>query len=180
MKKSSNISKYVIDWQVIRTKARKIKELKSKLSFVLSFYHKNNTYDYWERVYNWAEGLLRGYKACKSIPSISEVNYFLIELSKDKPVKSVLSTHLMVSEPNDMKEYDEQDLKEVFFDLYNRNKKCLKGYYHEKELNIFLDNLYETLGLKKNINLKVEQAYRDMLLLRINSVGKKSIYKFVY
>lgn len=45
MKKTKDITKYNIHWQIVRTKAKKIKDLVEKIKSVQLFYDKNKNQD---------------------------------------------------------------------------------------------------------------------------------------
>jgi hypothetical protein len=43
--KSKDITKYNIDWQIVRVQAKKYKDIAAKINYVLKFYEKHKTID---------------------------------------------------------------------------------------------------------------------------------------
>lgn len=164
MKKSENITKYDLNWQLLRVgvKGKHNDNLQKKFEltneYLSEFY-----YDRWERVYNWAEGLLRGFKASFDFEKQIEVASYLDNLSqikykyiKQEPVYSY-----------DLQKYSLSELIYLWKDLFKTNKNWLvKGYFH-KECNAFMDFLFSgfvnvDLGIysKKNLDqLRVESSF---------------------
>ena len=56
------INKFNISWQLVRVKARKIKDVESKIEFVLNFLKKNNSKENFSRIVNWLKMTRLGYK----------------------------------------------------------------------------------------------------------------------
>ena len=56
------INKFNISWQLVRVKARKIKDVENKIDFVLDFLKKNNSKENFGRIVNWLKMARLGYK----------------------------------------------------------------------------------------------------------------------
>ena len=56
------VNKFNIDWQIARTKARKIKDVDQKIKFVISFLDNNKCIQNHHRVMNWLEMTSLAYK----------------------------------------------------------------------------------------------------------------------
>lgn len=158
MYKTKEITKYNLNWQILRIKNKRIKDLDSKLNNIVNFYNNNKNYPTWERLYNYLEGLYLGYKDLYSKVKIKDCMKYL-ELNK---------VTVMVDFDVLPENVDIRDLKFLYLDLYKRNEKWLKENYRNKELNDFLIFLYNVIDddlLPKNFNVYP---------------NKKSTYKFLY
>ena len=56
------INKFNISWQLVRVKARKIKDVENKIEFVLNFLKKNNSKENFSRIVNWLKMARLGYR----------------------------------------------------------------------------------------------------------------------
>ena len=56
------INKFNISWQLVRVKARKVKNVENKIEFVLNFLKKNNSKENFGRIINWLKMARLGYK----------------------------------------------------------------------------------------------------------------------
>lgn len=56
------VNKYAIDWQVIRVKARSIKNVSEKVRYVMDWFEKNQSWQNYERVLNWLKMTKVSYK----------------------------------------------------------------------------------------------------------------------
>ena len=56
------INKFNISWQLVRVKARKVKNVENKIEFVLNFLKKNNSKENFGRIVNWLKMARLGYK----------------------------------------------------------------------------------------------------------------------
>ena len=70
-------SKFDMSWQLIRTQARQIKDVQSKINFVLEFLEKNPNIHNYLRVKNWVKMTKLGYKDEQSIIEFEDAEYFL-------------------------------------------------------------------------------------------------------
>jgi hypothetical protein len=89
MRKTFGITKYESRWQLLRAsiKGKYNDDLSYKFSLVLSYFKEDLSYNRWERVFNWTEGLLRGLKdEDKRIHTAT----FLDELNQLKPCVNVI------------------------------------------------------------------------------------------
>lgn len=139
MKKSNDITKYEVNWQIIRFMVKKEKNIEIKLSMIRNFYINNFTIDNKERCLNWLEGLALGYKS-SNLNAIyliqNEVEYF----DNTFPInKEIIAFN---EEINKLNQYDFKIKFGLLKDLYKRNEKWLiNGYFH-KEQNTFLDIIF--------------------------------------
>jgi hypothetical protein len=167
MKKTADVTKYQLDWQIVRVKAKKIKEPLKKVDFVLDYYNKNKNYDNWERCVNWMEGLAMGYK----IPAVRQ----MIEDRIEDFVK--VNNREQYSEPN-YKKYSNEDLYECLRDNWNRYSLwSSKGYIH-RELETFIDNLIRYLN-GTSLNIKVN-GLKQKFMESQAKIPKKNNYKFIF
>lgn len=159
MKKTKNITKYSIDWQVIRVKNHRL-PANQQINNVIKFYLKNRSYNNWERIYNYLQGLYLGYKNENNKLIVAEgMRWF----ENNKTLK--ISAELL-----DFECFKIEDLILVYKDLYKRNEKWLNSGYKNKELNIFLKKLWSFLN-NKDLNLK--KNYDKIVI-------NKNTYKFIY
>tara|TARA_R110000824_G_scaffold62061_5_gene164569 strand:- start:4833 stop:5240 length:408 start_codon:yes stop_codon:yes gene_type:complete len=56
------VNKFNIRWQLVRVKAKKIKDVENKIEFVLNFLKKNNSKENFGRIINWLKMARLGYK----------------------------------------------------------------------------------------------------------------------
>ena len=62
-KLNENVNKFDINWQIVRTKARAIKDVDHKIKYVLAFLEDNPTKDNYGRIHNWLRMTKLGYKS---------------------------------------------------------------------------------------------------------------------
>lgn len=176
MRKTFGITKYESRWQLLRAriKGKHNDDLSYKFSLVLSYFKEDPSYNRWERVFNWAEGLLRGLKdEDKRIHTAA----FLDELNQLKPQPSIIDD---ISENyNVLFNADIRDITLLWKDLFKMNKDwLLKGYFH-KECNAFLDTLSNVLSARGVDNIK---GYSNESLhnLRLGSKNIKNVHNFFF
>tara|TARA_R100000008_G_C3524481_1_gene135811 strand:+ start:240 stop:644 length:405 start_codon:yes stop_codon:yes gene_type:complete len=105
------VNKFNIDWQIVRTDARAVKDVDKKIAFVLKFLNKErNVYNYW-RVHNWLKMTGVAYKGDnrdKFANAVAE-----IENNKNK-YSSTKDT------AGDLSKISTSDLQKVYKDLSKR------------------------------------------------------------
>lgn len=145
MKKTDGITKYEMQWQLIRSSIKGSKtDLESKLEEAQAYFLEKRTYDRWERVYNWLEGLERGYVGKDRDGNINRI---VAERSWYNALKEkcVIQDSYELDQERESQTLVNASLKAVtclWKDLFSTNKKWLeKGYYH-KECNDFMDKLW--------------------------------------
>ena len=169
MKKTKDITKYSVKWQLLRSSIKGPKtSCVEKISKVLCYLSEEETVDSWERVYNFLEGLQRGYIGSGDLDKIDLINKELIIL---KEIKSSF-----------VKKEDFDGLKEMAFlkktafveryhlykDLFGRSRSWLmKGYFHQEQesfidilMNVFIHNDEESL-IKDNFSYKKLKNLRE-------------------
>jgi len=172
MKKSKEVTKYEPQWQVIRSivKGSFNNDLEYKFSLVYDYFKETNSYDRWERVYNWTEGLLRGFKDDFNRMFLAEKLDFLNEL---KPDKNYIITEVNYDILNN---YSDEVKIKLYKDLVKRSSDWLKEGYANKELNDFINILLLYIKdqdkIIKDIN-KIEKFREEAKLI-------KNTYKFIY
>lgn len=146
MRKTTGVTKYEVEWQVLRVSLKgslnnSEEELLFKISRAFDYFEKNKIYERWERVFNWLEGLSRGFHA-KETSLIEVIQGKLNEFKNYKP-DLVFSEVLYNSEK--ILKCDKDLLRLLWVDLFRMNKKwLLRGYFH-KECNDFMDLIYNHL-----------------------------------
>lgn len=174
MKKSKNISKYEVNWQIVRYLVKKEKTIESKLSIVRNFYLNNFTIDNKERCLNWLEGLALGYKKTNS-NAIYEIQKEVMYFADTYPTKEE-NTIIIENELIKLNQYDVKTKIGLLKDLYQRNEKWLKNGYFHQEQNNFLDILY--------LDLKEEElgkySYKQIKQLRDAALFVKCSHKFLF
>ena len=160
MRKSKNITKYNLDWQIIRIKNKKQTVIEQVVN-IRTFYNNNKNAQNWERCYNYLEGLYYGYR--------NDEYRQLVEIAKDWMLQN--KTELFTIEVNDnFNNYSSDDLITLYKDLYKRNSKWQSCNYKNSELNVFLRKLHSYL---KSVNINLEQNY-DV------KITQKSTHKFFF
>ena len=174
MKKSADVTKYEPQWQIIRSivKGKYNNNLDEKFSLVENYFKQTYSYDRWERVYNWSEGLQRGFrnKNEKKVGYIQEKLDYLMSL---KPDESNICHNLNYEILNN---YSNDVLINLFKDLLKRNITWLQGGYLNKELNEFIDIVLYYIKDKN----KIEKQIISLNEFREYSKTVKCTYKFVF
>ena len=146
MRKTEGITKYEVQWQLIRSSIKGAKtELEDKLEEAQAYFMETRTYDRWERVYNWLEGLQRGYKASKNLVAIARIK---VEMGFYETVKSTYvvlkDDYSLNAEEQEARLQNASDkaVKTLWEDLFRTNEKWLKKGYFHSECNAFMDWMY--------------------------------------
>ena len=175
MKKSKDITKYNIDWQIIRVQAKQEKNIINKLNLVYNWFLNNQSIDNRERIINQIEGLSKAYKDFQRLIIIEEIDkYFgLNKLPKENNY---------ISSVEEIKKYSDKDLFILYKDLFGRNKKWLKNNYIEEEINEFMENIAFVLFESLEYTKRLESYYSELNNLKTNIIlrGLKSTHKFLY
>lgn len=150
MKKTKEITKFDLDWQVFRVSLKKYKTYIEKCEQAKSYLIANANIADQERVLNYLEGLSMAYK-CEQREYILSIKESLHKLDVTNENKFSF----------DLSKYTEKELKSTANDNFARCKKfLLKGYRHN-ELIEFLNKIYSYLDLKekqKELDLLVEES----------------------
>lgn len=177
MKKTKNITKYDLQWQLLRVSVKGSKvSIEEKLSRTRAYFVENHSYCRWERVYNWLEGLERGYKN-----KGDQKTLFLIkeEFSFYKDQKQ--NTREVQDRGWSIENVDSKDLVLLCKDLFKTNEKWLSnGYFHE-ECNSFLDSLFNEIK-KRGVEFLLGEKYQFYLLeeSRLVNSSKVNKHKFFF
>jgi hypothetical protein len=147
------IDKYQIDWQIVRARAKKLKDYAEKISLVKDFILSNTTIENIERASNWANMSVLGYKS-KNIQAAAAFTNFVCYLDENFE-----DAENEVFE-NDFTKYKFEDLEMLLKDLksrkfdfqYNGVPKAQEMFVEELE-NYILDN-------KPTQQLNPSQYYR--------------------
>lgn len=140
MKKSKDITKYDIDWQVKRVSFKKLKTYQEKCEAAKAFLlEKDNAADR-ERVLNYLEGLSMAYRGHDR----EYILNFMNDLSKVKVSDD--NRHSM-----DLSKYTDKELKATAKDNLQRCIKYLKNGYRHQGLIEFLKKIYEHLDDKESL-----------------------------
>lgn len=110
---TENVNKFDINWQIVRTDARDIKEVPAKISFVLDFLNSNPTKENYGRVHNWLRMTKLGYKSEPEKAQKFEDALDRIENNKEKYSSSQ-------SPDEDLSSISNDKLKKVYKDLKKR------------------------------------------------------------
>ena len=153
MKKSKDISKYDINWQVKRVSLKKLKTYQYKCTTVAHYLAEHSNIADKERVLNYLEGLSMAYKG-------DDRAYILA-------VKDELSL-MVVSDANECSAeysaYTSREIKAVVQDLMVRNTKWLKSGYRNAELLGFLTSLINHLDDAKLLAKLMSQIEASFLV----------------
>ena len=178
MKKSKDITKYNLKWQMIRASIKgSDTTLEEKLSKVNSYFNEEKTIDAYERVLNYLEGLQMGYKG----KDPDAVNIIQNEIDQYRSI----NTAELTKEQNgfitfeDATKYSFKDRYNLWRDLFIRNKKWLEKGYIQKEINDFMDILYH-LFKQNNEELDRAYSYEKLQQLRKEAGTKENTHKFFF
>lgn len=162
MKKTKDVTKYNLKWQIVRILNKKEKNIDVKISNVMNFYCSNKNYNNWERIYNYLEGLYKGYKQNYQYECL-KINECLEWMKKNK-------TNDMNDSDVNFSDIEDNLLIELYKDLYKRNQKWLSKNYRNSELNLYLEKIYNYLKNKMIILDKNFDIYPN----------SKSTHKFFF
>jgi hypothetical protein len=139
--KSKDISKYDIDWQILRVQLKQIKDPKEKLAHAFRFYQENPTSDTWERIVNWIDGLALGYKIK------NRKIYTFIQTEKERFLRECPRPLVREKKTKlSFEQYPKSLLNQVYKDLFKRAKTWAENGYFNTELVEFLQRLENVLG----------------------------------
>lgn len=143
MKKSKDISKFDLDWQVFRVGLKKFDSAREKVNAVLLYFQSHKTLATQERCANYLEGLSMAYKR--------KIRAFILA-HKDliNEVVPSLDTSVVT---NNYSDYSESQLKALASDLLIRAKKWLSKGYRNAELLSFLKGLLEYLKDERRLEV---------------------------
>lgn len=110
---SNKVNKFDINWQIVRTKARSIKDVGEKLEYVLSFLRKSPTFNNYGRVLNWVKMTGVAY------PKGSEQRQSFVDAQNDLEENREIYSD-MTDDGNDFSNIELSDLKLVLNDLKKR------------------------------------------------------------
>jgi len=129
------VNKYNIHWQVVRFRAKDIRNVKQKLEYVMDWLRHNNSVENFERVKKWMQMSPYGFK-----------EHAVKELYKDALLEIRTWTYNKKDKPNDYSLYDDFVLKMVYDDVSKR-KYNFQYKQTPKDHDIFVLSLGTYLGL---------------------------------
>jgi len=107
-------NKFNISWQIVRVNARKIKDVKEKIYYVLNFLKENPNKHNYDRVHNWLSMTKLGYKSNSEAMEVFDSVIDNIEHHKNDRFSSEEDS------PNDLETISTDDLEKVYKDLKQR------------------------------------------------------------
>lgn len=132
MKKSQGITKYSLEWQLVRMKSKKLSTVEAKINNVLVYLSKHRNKHAYERVANYLEGLQMGYRG-KSDAAVELLDDTLKSLTKyDAPVDTDHQDWHLVADV---------ELVAMYKDLTTRSGRWLSKGYSHKEQAAFEDKI---------------------------------------
>lgn len=175
MKKTKGVTKYESEWQLCRVSIKGSNfKIDEKISKCFNYFKDKPCYNRWERVYNWAEGLLLGLK--KNEDKIKVLD-FLEKLEGLKPGQIIFDD--TITNKNILINTNVSHILLLWNDLLKTNDKWLsKGYFH-KECNYFIDLLYEII-LERGFENKVFLQREILLKNRTGSMLVKNEHVFFF
>lgn len=180
MRKSENISKYNLSWQLCRVSVKGSKfNCEEKILKVFSYFEEKPSLQRWERVYNFLEGLQRGYKAAKKDREIALIQTHLDCFKINRVLK------MEVEAEDNWNCFKEDSMlilgTKLYKDLFKRSEKWLKSGYFHKEQETFIDKLHEAL-INKGWVYSISDRHSMVRLkeLRVNSLLVKNKHSFFF
>lgn len=104
-----HVNKFNIRWQIVRTKARSIKDVNQKVEFVKSFLTQHNSKENYARVKNWMTMTALAYREQDKKDAFIKGKLFIETIDYDKE-----------DEQNDFSKFSFDDLMLVYNDLQKR------------------------------------------------------------
>lgn len=158
MRKSKDITKYDIDWQVLRVSLKSLPDYKAKCQAAMNFLIHNSNRGDQERVRNYLEGLSMAYK--------DKDRAYILDTATSAADHHVANT---VRTSLDFSKFTDKELTVTAKDNMVRAKAYLKKGYRHTELIHFLTELYkylkdtkalETLETLVNDSHKIENTVK--------------------
>lgn len=178
MKKSKDITKYNLKWQMIRSKIKGPSvPLKDKIKTVREYFDSEKTKDAYERVLNYLEGLMLGYKG-KNEDAVAQIAQEIMEYYKIDTNKLLKERDSFITF-EDATKYSFEERYDLWKDLFIRNKKWLEKGYFQKEINDFMDVMYQ-LFKKNNENLDKAYSIERLEHLRKEAEGKENTHRYMF
>ena len=174
MKKTKNVSKYDLDWQIVRASVKGPKTYVSeKLAHVTRFYDNNISKENWERVTNWLEGLVIAYKKnSRERVWVDDVLSRFKRIQFDK-LPSVEST-------NDFTKYTFEQRLILWKDLALRTKVWAeKGYIHIEQTE-FCVELWKSFSLKEQEKISPNYSIENFERIIASAKGKANTHIFLF
>jgi len=133
--KSSDISKFDIDWQVFRVSLKQLPTAIDKSTAAINYLSNHFNRADKERVLNYLQGLAIAYKGQDRLDVEEAIDQLKpLKVSEDNPLSLNFS------------KYDRKTLLNVARDLMVRTKKwLLKGYRHEEQI-AFVEGILDYIG----------------------------------
>jgi len=179
MRKTKNISKYDLDWQIVRASVKGSKmDVYAKLDRVIDFYNTHTSKENWERVVNWLEGLALGYKKQTTLYTLNafhSVNELLkvfkkIDIDKLESIESI----------NDFSKYTFEQRYVLWKDLLIRTKNWAKnGYIHQEQLD-FCNALWNSFTYEEEAKISSYYAKETFDIIISSVKGKANKYRFLF
>lgn len=172
MQKSPDITKYDNEWQLTRMRAKDVSTPQEKIDIVLDYLNKEKTSDAWERVYNWLEGLERGYRN-NNADAVTLINSYLsmLQQAKNNYIKKQDKTIGFTA--------GTPELVKLYKDLFVRNSKWLKKGYINTELNTYMDSIENEIKTRNEI-ASLGDYPNKLKQLRIDAQDKENTHKFLF
>lgn len=181
MRKSKNITKFDVEWQIIRSSIKGQKtSFDEKIEKALDYLERKKSIDAKERVMNWLEGLRMGYKASKSFEKIKVIDDLLGKI-KERKMDLKEDEITSVDWVEELSKFDASSKLKLWKDLYTRNAKWLKNGYLNEELNEF--HMILTDDLEKNhvkAFQKIESKNEMLEELRLKSLYMENSHTFFF
>ena len=108
---STKTNKFNIQWQIVRTHVRSIKDIDRKIKYVLNFLNKNKNIHNYGRVLNWLNMTGVAYKGDAREKFVAAANMLKDNKSKYGSLKDV---------DGDLSKISQTDLEKVYKDLSKR------------------------------------------------------------
>jgi hypothetical protein len=179
MRKTKNVSKYDLDWQIVRVSVKGPKtNVYAKLSKVLDFFDNNKSKENWERVTNWLEGLLLGYKKPQTLHSLNAFNSVNEILKTFKAID--IDTLPSIESINDFSKHSFEERYTLWVDLFKRTKAWgQKGYIHREQLE-FCEQLWKSFSVEEYSVISAlynKEAFDDMIS---RAIVTPNTHKFLF
>lgn len=161
MRKTADISKYDVDWQIFRVSLKKNKDVSEKLKRVVGYFEDHLNRADRERVLNYLEGLSLAYK--------DERREEILQLKEELDSWRVSGENRL---SRDLSSYKKEDIRSLAKDLKRRSKKWLKKGYVHREQTDFLYFLWSHLG--------EENELRELREAETESSRKENTHSFFF
>jgi hypothetical protein len=184
MRKTKNITKYEIDWQILRASIKGNKDieiLKSSLGRIEAYLKERDSQEAWERVINYIEALIKGFSASKKNECIDLCIAKLQSLGEREHYKLKEETFSVHDQSESINKYSFDQRYTLWKDLFKYEKHFCSRRYRHSELESLVNQLHSVFIVRGELDLiKENYSYEHIISFRKNAAQGTNNKKFFF